>query len=152
MARELLRLRESLVNTPHLVHPMTFKTVIDYLDARNSDPSMIEDDDEDGVSNSRYSYNEDSKVALLNVDGPLTYRPVHMLCGGNSGTNYQTLKSDFLDLAEAGAKTIALYVNRQHRKSVFHRDDPRTIFERKQRFIAFVSCPLRENKDRIPFR
>jgi len=36
MAHELIRLRESLVNTPHLVCPTTFKTVTDYLDARNT--------------------------------------------------------------------------------------------------------------------
>lgn len=113
MAHELIRLRESLVNTPHLVHPVTFKTVLDYLDARNENPSMYDDDDDyvETRSHGRYSYNEDSKVALLNIDGPLTYRPIKMVCGGESGTNYQTIKEDFTTLAEAGAKTIALYVN-----------------------------------------
>jgi len=113
MAHELIRLRESLVNTPHLVCPTTFKTVTDYLDARNTNPSMFDEDDDEPSqgSNGRYSYNEDSQVALLNIDGPLTYRPVKMLCGGSSGTNYQTLKEDFAYLAESGAKTIALYAN-----------------------------------------
>lgn len=115
MAHELIRLRESLVNTPHLIHPVTFKTVLDYLNARNENPAVMfdEDDDEDSIDrhNSRYSYNEDSKVALLNIEGPLTYRPIRTLCGDYSGTSYQTLKEDFTTLAQAGAKTIALYVN-----------------------------------------
>lgn len=113
MAHELLRLRESLVNTPHLIHPVTFNTILDYLDARNMNPEMFDDDDDYDRkrSHGRYSYNEDSKVALLNIDGPLTYRPIKMVCGGESGTNYQTIKEDFTHLADAGAKTIALYVN-----------------------------------------
>lgn len=115
MAHELIRLRESLVNQPHLIHPITFKTVLDYLDSRNADSIKMYDDDDDYYDdedeNDRYTYNEDSKVALLNIDGPLTYRPVRMACGGNSGTNYQTIKEDFSYLAESGAKIIALYVN-----------------------------------------
>lgn len=112
MSHELIRLRESLMDVPHLVHPTTFNTIVEYLDLRNSNQINAFDDDYDGEPEYlNYSYNSDSKVGILNIDGPLTYRPVRTLCGGNSGTSYQSLKEDFSTLASLGAKTICFYAN-----------------------------------------
>ena len=114
MAHSLLRLHESLCNTPHLIHPTTFESIVDYIKLRNQgvvqEPQLSNEDREDRY-NSRYSYNSDSKLALLNIEGPLTYKPITFFGMDCGGTNYQTLKEDFLELAEAGAKTVALYVD-----------------------------------------
>lgn len=114
MSHSLLRLHESLCNTPHLVHPSTFDSVMEYIKLRNEgvikEPELSLEDKE-SRKNNRYSFNPDSKVAMLNIEGPLTYRPVTMFGMDCGGTNYQTLKEDFTELAELGAKTVALYVD-----------------------------------------
>lgn len=107
MAHELLRLREKLCNTPHLIHPTSFETIIDYLDKRCEDGEA----GEPVQGNSRYSYNQDMQVAVLNIDGPLTYKPVTMMGFDCGGTSYQQLKEDFSYLVESGAKTVALNIS-----------------------------------------
>jgi ClpP class serine protease len=107
VAHELLRLREKLCNTPHLIHPTSFETIIDYLDKRCEDGEV----GEPIQGNSRYSYNQDMQVAVLNIDGPLTYKPVTMMGFDCGGTSYQQLKEDFTYLVESGAKTIAFHVS-----------------------------------------
>ena len=114
MAHELIRLRESLKNTPHFIEPQSFEAILDYLEARNDDPTGVMADssrDFEASREGRYSYNPDTQVAIMNIEGPLTYRPVTMFGMKCGGTDYQTLKDDFLYLAESGVKTVALYVD-----------------------------------------
>lgn len=107
MAHELYRLREKLCNTPHLIHPTSFETIIDYVEKRCEDGEP----GEAVQSTSRYSYNQDLQVAVLNIDGPLTYKPVTMMGFDCGGTSYQQLKEDFSYLVESGAKTVALNIS-----------------------------------------
>ena len=107
MAHELYRLREKLCNTPHLIHPSTFETIIDYVEKRCEDGEP----GEAVQATDRYSYNQDLQVAVLNIDGPLTYKPVTMMGFDCGGTSYQQLKEDFTFLVDSGAKTIALNIS-----------------------------------------
>jgi ClpP class serine protease len=107
MAHELLRLREKLCNTPHLIHPSSFETIVDYLEKRCEDGEAGQPVE----ATSRYSFNKDIGVAVLNIDGPLTYKPVTMMGFDCGGTSYTQLKEDFTYLVEQGAKTISLHTS-----------------------------------------
>ena len=110
MAHQLFRLREKVVNTPQLMHPASFETVIDYLDQRCSEGFDLSSDDVESFETARYAFNKELGVATLNIDGPLTYKSTmfQALCGG---TSYEQLKEDFSLLVEQGAKTVALMVS-----------------------------------------
>lgn len=109
---QLLRLKEKICNTPHLMHPASFEIVIQYLNERNSEDFKLESDIEDNrESNSRYSFNKDIGVAVLNIDGPLSYKPVTMMGFDCGGASYQQIKEDFTYLVDSGAKTIAFSVS-----------------------------------------
>jgi len=113
MAHQLLRIKEKLSNTPHLMHLQSFETVLDYLDSREASDFKL-DDDEDSPSNkvtNRYSFNSDLGVAVMDIQGPLTDKPVTMMGMDCGGTSYQNLKADFTYLVDNGAKTIAFMVD-----------------------------------------
>ena len=111
MAHELFRIKEKLLNTPHLAHPQTLESVLKYLDSRNSEGfeahKFMAKVDGDSDSNSRYSYNRDVKVAVMSIDGPLTYKPISFMGMECGGASYQQLKEDFTYLVKQGAETIA---------------------------------------------
>lgn len=112
MAHSLLRLKEKICNTPHLMHPASFEIVIQYLNERNNEDFKLDTAVEDNrESNSRYSYNKDIGVAVLNIDGPLSYKPVTMMGFDCGGASYQQIKEDFTYLVDSGAKTIAFSVS-----------------------------------------
>lgn len=112
MSHQLLRLKEKICNTPHLMHPASFEIVIQYLNERNSEDFKLDTAVEDNrESNSRYSFNKDIGVAVLNIDGPLSYKPVTMMGFDCGGASYQQIKEDFTYLVDSGAKTIALSVS-----------------------------------------
>lgn len=109
---QLLRLKEKICNTPHLMHPASFEIVIQYLNERNSEDFKLDEAVEDNrESNSRYSFNKDIGVAVLNIDGPLSYKPVTMMGFDCGGASYQQIKEDFTYLVDSGAKTIAFSVS-----------------------------------------
>lgn len=108
MAHEVYRLKEKLSNTPHLIHPSSFETVIQYLESREfSDFKIKSQDKVDADSNTRYSLNRDVGAAILNIEGPLTYKPVSFMGMDCGGASYQQMKEDFTYLVEQGVKTIA---------------------------------------------
>lgn len=110
MAHNLFRLREKVVNTPQLMHLHSFENIIEYLDSRCEENAEVKPTSMD-MENQRFSYNEDKKVAVLNVQGPLTYRPVTVMGFDCGGASYQQLKEDFSFLVKSGAKTVALMVD-----------------------------------------
>lgn len=112
MAHSLLRLKEKICNTPHLMHPASFETVIEYLNQRNTEDFKLEDPQQESrESNSRYSFNKDIGVAVLNIDGPLSYKPVTIMGFDCGGASYQQIKEDFTYLVDSGAKTVAFSVS-----------------------------------------
>lgn len=105
MSHTLFRLRSKVFNTPQLMQVSQFESIVEYLNAR------CEDDNESGggptESNSRYSYNPDMQVAVMDIEGPLTYKPITFMGMDCGGASYQTLKEDFTYLVEQGVKTVA---------------------------------------------
>lgn len=105
MSHTLFRLRSKVFNTPQLMQVSQFESIVEYLNAR------CEEDIESGggpsESNSRYSYNPDMQVAVMDIEGPLTYKPITFMGMDCGGANYQTLKEDFTYLVEQGVKTVA---------------------------------------------
>lgn len=105
MSHTLFRLRSKVFNTPQLMQVSQFESIVEYLNAR------CEEDIESGggptESNSRYSYNPDMQVAVMDIEGPLTYKPITFMGMDCGCANYQTLKEDFTYLVEQGVKTVA---------------------------------------------
>ena len=107
MPHKLLRLTEKLYNTPHLITTSSFDRVIGYLEDRNSGAFEMAVKDA-GVSKERYlSYNPDTQIGYVSMDGPLTYIEYEGLCGP-SGPSYQAIRDESTQLLEAGAKVIVL--------------------------------------------
>ena len=54
------------------------------------------------------SYHEETRVGVINISGPLTYKSsgMEMLCGDGGMSNYQAIETTFKDIAELGAKII----------------------------------------------
>lgn len=105
MSHTLYRLRSKVFNTPQLMQPVQFETIVDYLNARCEEDMKAGGGPEQ--SNARYSYNADMQVAVMDIEGPLTYKPITFMGMDCGGANYQTIKEDFTYLAEQGAKTVA---------------------------------------------
>lgn len=101
----LLRLASKLYNVPHLIMPESFNIVLDYLDARNSGITMMVPQGDDAQETDEP--NMDSGLAVICVEGSLSYKPVMTLCG-EAGTSYQGLQDEVEDAIEAGCKTIVL--------------------------------------------
>lgn len=112
MAHELIKLKQRLSNTPHLIDQTAFDSVLEYLNDRNAGQAEIRSRDADEeFGDSRVAYNEDTAVGILNISGPLTYSPVTMFgmdCGGSS---YKQMKNDFAGLVSVGAKTVVLNID-----------------------------------------
>lgn len=112
MAHKITRLKAKLLNTPHLIDEQSFNAILSYINDRNTTGILAErdDDDEDKYERSRFLYNDESRTAILYIEGPLTAKStgMEMLCGG---TSYEGLKEDFADAVELGAKTVVWMVD-----------------------------------------
>ena len=115
MSHQLFRLTQSIWNKPHLITPQAFDVVLNYLDYRNGlYHKLIIQDSEDSVDIPEPSpddlddFDESSlPVAVINVSGSLTYKPVMTMCG-EVGTSYESLEDQVEDAIEDGATTIVL--------------------------------------------
>lgn len=108
MPHKLIRLKEKLCNTPHLINEQSFESILDYLNERNLSNIQITpkmEEDEYGYEDGNYLYNDDTKTAILYISGTLTSKKtgMEMLCGG---TSYESIKEDFTEAVELGAKTV----------------------------------------------
>lgn len=112
MAHKITRLKAKLLNTPHLIDEQSFNAILSYINDRNATGILAErdGDDEDDYKRSRFLYNDESRTAILYIEGPLTAKStgMEMLCGG---TSYEGLKEDFADAVELGAKTVAWMID-----------------------------------------
>lgn len=105
MSHTLFRLRSKVFNTPQLMQVSQFESIVEYLNARCEED--IESGNGPSESNSRYSYNPDMQVAVMDIEGPLTYKPITFMGMDCGGANYQMLKEDFTYLVEQGVKIVA---------------------------------------------
>lgn len=110
----LFRLASKVWNTPHLIHPESFKVISDYFVKRHSNDFRLDpiypDDDDDQTDNQYTAAVTSNGVGLLCVDGSLTYKPVVTMCG-DVGTSYQQLVDQTQEMAAAGIKTIVMEVS-----------------------------------------
>lgn len=109
----LVRIKGSLVNTPHLIESNSFNSIMDYVNKRiegSADiiPKMLDDEDDFELSFS--NYNPETRTGFLSISGPTTYRRTgwEALCGGVS---YESLKEDMKLFVEQGARTVVMDVN-----------------------------------------
>lgn len=106
----LLRLASKIHNTPHLITPAAFNVVLDYLDSRNSGiKMMMPTDNVDGTDKEDATDDSSEGLAVINVDGSLTYMPLMTMCG-EVGTSYSSLVEQVEDAIEEGCTTIVLNV------------------------------------------
>jgi len=105
MAHGALRIKEKLCNTPHLISPTSFDSIVSYLDGRETAGIKAEKDGE--TMGGVFSMNEDTGVAFIEVVGPLTYKPtgMEMYCGG---TSYAAVLEAMHEAIEENAHTVVL--------------------------------------------
>ena len=108
MDHKLVRLTETLYNSPHLISLAALDGVMGYLHRRNSIDASTTSAPISKESNVRYDAT--TKTGTLKISGPLTYRSnvLTALCGMSS---YQQIQSDFDQLLVQGAKTIVLLID-----------------------------------------
>ena len=112
MAHSLIRVKASLVNTPHLIEQTSFASIMDYVNKRiegNVDvtPQSFFDNEEVGYA---HRYVDASKTGIMHISGPLTYRTTgwEAFCGG---TSYEMLKEQMEYFVSKGAKTVSMMVD-----------------------------------------
>lgn len=109
MAHSLFRFKRSLVNTPHLIEEGSFNVILDYLNDRNTNMDFTPDEIKMDAG-SYANYVPETKMGVMNVSGPLTYRTSgwEALCGG---TSYEMMKDQMEYFVSKGAKTVAMMVD-----------------------------------------
>lgn len=113
-AHSLIRIKEKLVNTPHLIDQQGFDSIMTYVNGRidgtidAGGPEMVTWADADGDFS--YRYNADTATGVMHIEGPLTYRTSgwEAVCGG---TSYEMLKDQMEYFVSQGAKTVAWMVD-----------------------------------------
>jgi ClpP class serine protease len=109
MSHSLLRLASQVYNTPQLITAELFTPIVDYISQRNSDNFKlmrdIEDEEDDDEVDNYVEVDMIGDVAFIKVDGPLTYKPVRMMCAPE-GTSYCGLIEDVQEAIDAGARNI----------------------------------------------
>lgn len=106
-AHSLFRLADKIVGSPQMMQAAAFERVAAFFDGRNG--SEIEMALTNGAMSSerQLTYNADTKVGIVELQGPLTYLHYQPMCG-DAPTSYQSLIADFDTLLSQGAKTIVL--------------------------------------------
>jgi len=102
MAHSLLRLRQELYNTPHLITAAGLNPIVDYLQARNEINFLLPAQSQTSKPAVR---NSGSKVGEILIDGAITTRPVQMACAPES-TNYRSIVSQASALIDSGIETL----------------------------------------------
>jgi signal peptide peptidase SppA len=90
-----------------MMEAAAFDRVAAFFDTRNSENFQMALDNKAKNSERQLTYNSDTKVGIVELQGPLTYLHYQPMCG-EAPTSYQSLLADFETLLEQGAKTIVL--------------------------------------------
>jgi ClpP class serine protease len=105
-----------IYNTPHLITPQAFDTILAYVEARNQYGIMslmpMGDGGEDQGGEDKPDDLDDINecpmpIHLIDVVGTLTYKPVKTACG-EVGMSYERLVDEVEDAIECGATTVVL--------------------------------------------
>lgn len=106
MPNKLLRFSAQVFNTPQLILPQDFKVITDYLHSRNN--ALLGDTIYQGTPGQGVATEEIAifnGVGVLQISGPLTYKPVEMMCAPEA-TSYLELIEDVQEMIDAGVKAI----------------------------------------------
>lgn len=106
---KVARFTAELWAKPHLVSTEGFKQISDYLEDRNSG-ALLKIDAEDIEQKRDVSYDTNTKVGVIKVEGTLTYKPVFSL-SGTTGVSYQELLETTEEMIDSGVKTIVMQFN-----------------------------------------
>lgn len=107
MAHSLKLLTRKLYNTPHLIDAQSFEAIVSYLQERNTGEMAISSGDK-APAEKFLNYNPDTQIGLINIEGPLTYKPVTMMGFDCGGASYESITEDFNAMLEKGMKTLVL--------------------------------------------
>lgn len=105
MAHSLLRLKESLIDKPHLATPELVSSIFEYLNSRDSITKLESFLTTD--TSTRTSYSANNKIGIIDLEGPLSYKPTgfEAYCGGMS---YLELQDSVIEMADKGVKNIVM--------------------------------------------
>lgn len=107
MAHSLVRIKEKLVNTPHLIDRSSFNSIMSYVNSRIEGNVDVTPSPEAASNYDRPNYIKDTKTGVMHVSGPLTNKTTgwEAMCGG---TSYQMLKDQMEYFVAQGAKTVVM--------------------------------------------
>lgn len=105
MAGKLLRLTERIYNTPHLMAPASLENAVRYLQSRNEGTVELAISGGRKRDKDEVTYNPDTGMGVISIDGPLTYVEYQGMCGEESAS-YQQIKEEFDAMLALGAKTV----------------------------------------------
>ena len=111
MAHSLIRIKGTLVNTPHLIEPNSFNSIMDYVNSRvEGNAEITAPEPAAFLDDHSLRYEKDTQTGVMHISGPLTYRTSgwEAMCGG---TSYEMLKEQMEYFVEAGAKTVVMMVD-----------------------------------------
>lgn len=111
MSRELLRLSGKIYGTPLLSDQNTIDGILAYLESRNAG---MDTDDYDGGGDGEILDKGEVGVALLNINGPLSYNMnmIQALCGGGALASYDMIRASMdAVVAEGNIKTLGVIYN-----------------------------------------
>lgn len=115
MSHEVFRLYKSLFNAPQLICPNDYMHIMHYLETRNSpdyDHGKAKADLFGSSLKGRREpeFIEESKVGVIDMSGPITYKPVVGLSVGEN-LNHIRIIEEAEQLLDLGATTIVLEQN-----------------------------------------
>lgn len=111
MAHSLIRIKGTLVNTPHLIEQNSFNSIMEYVNSRiEGNAEIAQPSAESLLDDHSHRYVADTQTGVMHISGPLTYRTTgwEALCGG---TSYEMLKEQMEYFVEVGAKTVVMMVD-----------------------------------------
>ena len=110
MPGKLLRLTERIYNTPHLMAPASLENAVRFLQSRNEGTIELALSGGKKRDKQEITYNPDTGMGVISVDGPLTYIEYQGLCGEHNAS-YQQIKEEFDAMLALGAKTVVFDVD-----------------------------------------
>ncbi len=107
MAHSLIRIKGSLVNTPHLITEESFNSIMSYVNSRIEGNAEIVSPEMFTEGGGNGAYVDETKMGVMHINGPLTYRTSgwEAMCGG---TSYEMLKEQMQEFVATGAKTVVM--------------------------------------------
>ncbi len=105
MAHELIRLLDSVYNTPHYVTESALRPIVDYLQARSQGIIPVFAIVPDAKDAEKVKAEKLGSVGEIKIDGVITYQPVMGMCGPR-GTSYTGILEQAQELIDSGITTL----------------------------------------------